>query len=179
MYKCEKGEEQYKACKKFDADYCSDCPHGIKIIEKKTNFEEQTMLNEEEKKAIEYLNDLKSIKILYGNIFTMFLEQLKKYQNATDTILKLIEKLQKENQELKQENKELNRLLKFSLDYRHKLEEDLYEGASNFILRKDKIREIIEEYKHKDFIKMQVAMKHDKEALKIVEVLEELLEEQN
>lgn len=90
-----------------------------------------------------------------------------------------IKNVLKELERLKQENKELNRLLKFSLDYRHKLEEDLYEGASNFILRKDKIREIIEEYKHKDFIKMQVVMKHDKEALKIVEVLEELLEEQN
>lgn len=98
---------------------------------------------------------------------------------AIEKILNELENLQKENEELKQENKELNRLLKFSLDYRHKLEEDLYEGASNFILRKDKIREIIEEYKHKDFIKMQVVMKHDKEALKIVEVLEELLEEQN
>lgn len=80
---------------------------------------------------------------------------------------------------LQKENEKLNKLLKFSLDYIHKLEEDLYEGTSNFILRKDKIREIIEEYKHKDFIKMQVVMKHDKEALKIVEVLEELLEEQN
>lgn len=137
------------------------------------------MLSEEEKKAIEYLNDFKTIKIMYGNTFVMFLEQLKKYQQATNAALNLITKLQKENEELKQENKELNRLLKFSLDYIHKLEEDLYEGASNFILRKDKIREIIEEYKHKDFIKMQVVMKHDKEALKIVEVLEELLEEQN
>ena len=52
-----------------------------------------------------------------------------------------IKNVLKELERLKQENKELNRLLKFSLDYRHKLEEDLYEGASNFIVRKDKIRE--------------------------------------
>ena len=107
------------------------------------------------------------------------LERYYQFQKEIQDKNNKIAKLQKENKELKQENKELNRLLKFSLDYRHKLEEDLYEGASNFILRKDKIREIIEEYKHKDFIKMQVVMKHDKEALKIVEVLEELLEEQN
>ena len=44
---------------------------------------------------------------------------------------------------LQKQNEELNRLLKFSIDYRHKLEEDLYEGASNFIVRKDKIREKI------------------------------------
>ena len=56
------------------------------------------MLSEEEKKAIENLKDFKSISILYGNTFTMFLEQLKKYQEATDTILNLITKLQKENE---------------------------------------------------------------------------------
>lgn len=43
---------------------------------------------------------------------------------------------------------------------------------------KDKIREKIEELEHKDFIAMQVVMKHDKEALKIVDVLKELLEEE-
>lgn len=59
-----------------------------------------------------------------------------------------------------------------------KLVEKLQKEADNYI-PKEKIREKIEEYKHKDFIKMQVVMKHDKEALKIVEVLEELLEEQN
>ena len=59
------------------------------------------MLNEEEEKAIENLKDFKSISILYGNTFTMFLEQLKKYQEATDTVLNLTTKLQKENKELK------------------------------------------------------------------------------
>ena len=57
------------------------------------------MLSEEEKKAIEDLKDFKSISILYGNTFIMFLEQLKKYQEATDTSLNLITKLQKENEE--------------------------------------------------------------------------------
>ena len=118
------------------------------------------MLSKQEKKAI---NKMTAKKDLYkGDLIDISKEEAK-------IILNLIAKLQKENEKL-------NKLLKFSLDYRHKLEEDLYEGASNFILRKDKIREIIEEYKHKDFIKMQVVMKHDKEALKIVEVLEELLE---
>lgn len=55
------------------------------------------MLSEEQ--AIENLKDFKSISILYGNTFTMFLEQLKKYQEATETVLNLITKLQKENEE--------------------------------------------------------------------------------
>ena len=58
-------------------------------------------MSEEEKQAIEYLNDFKSIKIMYGNTFVMFLEQLKKYQQATNAALNLITKLQKENEELR------------------------------------------------------------------------------
>lgn len=30
MYRCEKGEKQYKMCKEASVDYCSDCPHGVK-----------------------------------------------------------------------------------------------------------------------------------------------------
>lgn len=62
---------------------------------------------------------------------------------------KAIEAILKELERLKQENERLNSLLKFSIDYRHKLEEDLYEGASNFIVRKDKIREKLKENKAK------------------------------
>lgn len=54
---------------------------------------------EEEKQAIENLKDFKSIKILYGNTFVMFLEQLIKYQESANTVLNLIDKLQKENEE--------------------------------------------------------------------------------
>lgn len=60
------------------------------------------MLSEEEKKAIEDLNSFKSISILYGNTFTMFLEQLKKYQEATDTILNLIKKQQEQLETIKE-----------------------------------------------------------------------------
>lgn len=58
-------------------------------------------MSEEEKKAIEDLNSFKSISILYGNTFTMFLDQLKKYQQATDIVLNLVQNLQRENKELK------------------------------------------------------------------------------
>ena len=66
------------------------------------------MLSEEQ--AIENLKDFKSISILYGNTFTIFLEQLKKYQEATDTVLNLITNLQKENEDLQRE-KEENKLI--------------------------------------------------------------------
>ena len=59
------------------------------------------MLSEEEKQAIEYLNTFKSIKIMYGNTFAMFLEELKKCQQATDTALNLITKQQNRIEKLK------------------------------------------------------------------------------
>lgn len=40
MYKCEKGEKQYKMCKEAGADYCSDCPHGVKEETADEMFEE-------------------------------------------------------------------------------------------------------------------------------------------
>lgn len=42
MWKCEKGKKQYKVCKEANADYCSDCPHGIK-----ENIEEDIKILEE------------------------------------------------------------------------------------------------------------------------------------
>lgn len=40
MIKCEKGEKQHKMCKEANADYCSDCPHGVKekMADKKIYF---------------------------------------------------------------------------------------------------------------------------------------------
>lgn len=58
-------------------------------------------MSEEEKKAVEYLNDFKSIKIMYGNTFVMYLEQLKKYQQATDTALNIITRQQIRIEKLK------------------------------------------------------------------------------
>ena len=58
-------------------------------------------MNDEEKKAIQNLKDFKSIKIMYGNTFVMFLEQLKKYQQATDAALNLITKQQNRIEKLK------------------------------------------------------------------------------
>lgn len=72
------------------------------------------MLSEEQ--AIENLKDFKSISILYGNTFTMFLEQLKKYQEATDTVLNLITKLQKENEE--KDNKVRKIISRLNNDYK-------------------------------------------------------------
>ena len=81
----------------------------------------------------------------------------------------IIEKQQKEIEELKEKNAEQMEVITEWVngerinDIKH--------------ISKDKIREKIKELEHKDFIAMQVVMKHDKEAQIKVQVLEELLEE--
>ena len=50
-------------------------------------------MNEEE--VIERLNRFKTIKVLYGNTFSMHLEQLEQLQNAIETVLSELEKKDK------------------------------------------------------------------------------------
>ena len=48
-----------------------------------------------EKEVIERLNRFKTIKVLYGNTFTIHLEQLEQLQNDIETVLNLLEKKDK------------------------------------------------------------------------------------
>lgn len=85
-------------------------------------------MSEEEKKAVETLKDLAST-IYYGDMNFIESDDLK-------IILKLIEKQQKEIDELKQ-------LMAHKNGYTKQLEEDLFENASNYVVSKDKIRDLI------------------------------------
>lgn len=62
-------------------------------------------MNEEE--VIERLNRFKTIKVLYGNTFSMHLEQLEQLQNDIETVLSELEKKDKEYEELTEASKEL------------------------------------------------------------------------
>ena len=92
-------------------------------------------MGEDEKKAIEDLNSFKSISILYGNTFTMFLDQLKKYQQATDIVLNLVQNLQRENDLL-------NNYVKENETYKKNL--------FNYAEKKDKQIDLIKEYVHQE-----------------------------
>lgn len=61
-------------------------------------------MNEEE---IERLNRFKTIKVLYGNTFTIHLEQLEQLQNDIETVLNLLEKKDNKIALLEQVYKEL------------------------------------------------------------------------
>lgn len=88
----------------------------------------------------------------FDNRDFLFVEDLPSFmiwdsQLAID-ILNLIEKLEKENEELRTHR-----------------------------ISKNRVKELIDFYKHKDFIMMMVVNGHDEESLKIVEVLKNLLKE--
>lgn len=85
-------------------------------------------------------------------------------------LLDVLEKLQEENEKLK-------KLIIHKNEYTQQLEQDLFENCNNYVIPKQRVKDKIEELKHTDFIAQQVVMQHDKEALAIMEVLQELLEE--
>ena len=54
---------------------------------------------------------------------------------AIETVLRAYEELRKENEEIK-------KILSYEIEYRQKLEEDLYQSCSNYVVPKDKIKEL-------------------------------------
>ena len=62
-------------------------------------------MNEEE--AIERLNKFKTITVMYGNTYVMFLEQLKQIQKDVDIVLSM---LQEKNSELEKKDKQIEEL---------------------------------------------------------------------
>lgn len=87
-------------------------------------------MTEEEKEAIEIIKLI--INISKKNERTTAII----YVSDEETILNLIEKLQKEIEELR-------KLTEFQKEYINKLEQDLFENCSNFVVPKDKIRDFI------------------------------------
>ena len=104
-YKCEKGKEQYNYCKKYDALYCSDCPHGI--LEENKNKKDNTLI-EDRKEVIEILENVKST---YGDLDSLdeletdFILDIKEYK-ALLIGLDLLKKAKKENKKLQKKIEE-------------------------------------------------------------------------
>ncbi len=114
---------------------------------------------------IERLNDY----IEKSELSEILKQRLKKYQDADDGEYKQ-EYLTRGELELVDRYKECSELLKILC------KEDIYKIKLDYI-PKSKIKEKIEEYHHKDFIKVQVCYQHDNEARIKEEALKELLEE--
>lgn len=142
----------------------------------------------EEKKALKYFYNLRAT-IDESNM--LFDEDVnvkcgKETMIQITTILNLINKLQKENEErtvillsgaekvkqLEKENEELMKLMVHKNIYTKKLEEDLFENASNYVIPKQKLKDKIKELsKTKGDLATYIAVSER------IRALQELLEE--
>lgn len=123
-------------------------------------------MTEEEKKAVEDIKRELSDEERKEYMSSWFAKDL-------DIAVNLIEKLQKENEELK-------KLMAHKNGYTKKLEEDLFENASNYVIPKKKIKELIKRKKEniEGLHPASDCMLIDDFETQI-DVLEQLLEEDN
>lgn len=98
-------------------------------------------MNEEEKKTVNFFYNLRATIDESNMLFErdINVKHGKETIRQITIILNLIEKLQKENEELK-------RLMAHKNGYTKLLEEDLFENCENFVISKDRIKEQIKRY---------------------------------
>ena len=79
------------------------------------------------------------ISLLYQDKLTQYGKRL---------LVENIEKLQKENEELKEDRDKFKKALGRRITYCNELEKDLFENGSNYVIPKSKVKEKIEELKN-------------------------------
>lgn len=103
-------------------------------------------MNEEEKKTIKYFYNLRALidekNMLYDEGIRK--EYGKEKVRQITIILNLIEKLQKENEELKADRDKFKKALAKRITYCNELEKDLFENASNYVIPVQKVKDKIE-----------------------------------
>ena len=100
-------------------------------------------MNEEEKKAIEILNTFE-----FRGKTRNYKEISSEDSKSVKIVLNLIEKLQKENEELKEDREKFKKALGKRITYCNELEKDLFENCSNYVIPKQIVKDKIEEYKN-------------------------------
>ncbi len=121
------------------------------------------------------MNEEENIEELKRLLYTDTLTQYGK-RKLINYYEKQIEKLQKENEELKD-------LIIHKNEYTKKLEEDLFENCSNYVVSiqkiKDKIKELKQERisKYDYYMGYKIESREQQDIDKKIEVLQELIEE--
>ena len=126
-------------------------------------------MNKEEKNAIEYL------KIrLYGNEGCKYIDVA---QEDLRIFTNLIDKLQKENEELKDKNKTVEELLQGTLYEMYKYYRDLANSYQANCISKEKIKDKIEELEKDEYSKYYDMFLEERDLKYTLQILQELLEE--
>lgn len=134
-------------------------------------------MSEEEKKAIDKLKRSANYFVMPIYETTIILNLIEKQQKEIENLKEINKEHQKLNGELRDEIDDLKQLMAHKNGYTKQLEEDLFENASNYVVSKDKIREKI-----KDLEDNMILFTNDKEKFNRYkyarDILEKLLEEE-
>ena len=105
-------------------------------------------MNEEEKNAVERIEDTFYSDL--GKGINKFQKIILYEDSIRDVriLLNLLKKLQKENEELKEDRDKFKKALGKRITYCNELEKDLFENCSKYVIPIQKIKDKIEEYKN-------------------------------
>lgn len=104
----------------------------------------ENSMKEHIKNIEELINEAKKCNLFEGN----------KYHEAIEHILSDYKRVLKENEELKEDRDKFKKALGKRITYCNELEKDLFENSSNYVIKKQKVKDKIEEY-DKQRIKME------------------------
>ena len=159
MYKCKKGEKQYKMCKEANADYCSDCPHGVK----ENNIEEDIKILEEKmNKELDFLieNANKTEQLTAISIMTMKQPMIVLFLS----ILSDYKRVLKENDCLKN-HVHYKKCIACGKEFRSKRSDAKYcTNCSKSVSNKNYFAHLTEEQKEKRREKVKLAMRKMRKA---------------
>lgn len=135
----------------------------------------ENSMKEHIKNIEELINEAKKCNLFEGN----------KYHEAIEHILSDYKRVLKENEELKEDRDKFKKALGRRITYCNELEKDLFENSSNYVIKKQKVKDKIEEYDkqrikmEKDDIGVGFTLGKEWSDLKAkIEVLQELLREE-
>lgn len=98
--------------------------------------------------------------------------------NAIEHILSDYKRVLKENEELKEDRDKFKKALGRRITYCNELEKDLFENSSNYVIKKQKVKDKIEELKKKvEELTDEKGYWGGSDLLEQIKVLQELLEE--
>ena len=99
--------------------------------------------------------------------------------NAIEHILSDYKRVLKENEELKEDRDKFKKALGRRITYCNELEKDLFENSSNYVIKKQKVKDKIEELKKKvEELTDEKGYWGGSDLLEQIKVLQELLEKE-
>lgn len=102
-----------------------------------------------------------------------------KLDQAIERILKDYKRVLKENEELKEDRDKFKKALGRRITYCNELEKDLFENSSNYVIKKQKVKDKIEELKKKvEELTDEQGYWGGSDLLEQIKVLEEILEKE-